>query len=56
MQRFEALGIDRGTFPYRLYGPHGKPMVPRYFAFKLPIRRRRADDDLCVCGRGADDR
>ena len=21
LQRFEALGIDRGTFPYRLYGP-----------------------------------
>ena len=37
VQRFEALGIDRGTFPYRMYGPHGKPMVPRYFAFKLPI-------------------
>ena len=37
VQRFEALGIDRGTFPYRLYGPHGKPQIPRYFAFKLPI-------------------
>ena len=37
VQRFEALGIDRGTFPYRLYGPQGKPQVPRYFAFKLPI-------------------
>ena len=37
VQRFEALGIDRGTFPYRMYGPQGKPMVPRYFAFKLPI-------------------
>ena len=37
VQRFEALGIDRGTFPYRLYGPHGKPQVPRYVAFKLPI-------------------
>ena len=37
VQRFEALGIDRDTFPYRLYGPHGKPQVPRYFAFKLPI-------------------
>ena len=37
LQRFEALGIDRGTFPYRMYGPHGKPQIPRYFAFKLPI-------------------
>ena len=37
VRRFEALGIDRGTFPYRLYGPHGKPQIPRYFAFKLPI-------------------
>ena len=37
MQRFEALGIDRANFPYRMYGPQGKPMVPRYFAFKLPI-------------------
>ena len=37
VQRFEALGIDRGTFPYRLYGSHGKPQIPRYFAFKLPI-------------------
>ena len=37
VQRFEALGIERGTFPYRLYGPEGKPKIPRYFAFKLPI-------------------
>ena len=37
MQRFEALGLDRRTFPYRLYGPDGKPQTPRYFAFKLPI-------------------
>ena len=37
VQRFEALGIDRDTFPYRMYGPQGKPQVPRYFAFKLPI-------------------
>ena len=37
VQRFEALGLNRGTFPYRLYGPHGKPQIPRYFAFKLPI-------------------
>ena len=37
VQRFEALGIDRRTFPYRMYGPHGKPQIPRYFAFKLPI-------------------
>ena len=37
VQRFEALGIDRANFPYRMYGPQGKPMVPRYFAFKLPI-------------------
>ena len=37
LQRFEALGIDRANFPYRMYGPQGKPMVPRYFAFKLPI-------------------
>ena len=37
VQRFEALGIDRANFPYRMYGPQGKPRVSRYFAFKLPI-------------------
>ena len=37
VQRFEALGLDRRTFPYRLYGPSGTPQTPRYFAFKLPI-------------------
>ena len=37
VRRFEALGLDRRTFPYRLYGPDGKPQTPRYFAFKLPI-------------------
>ena len=37
VQRFEALGIDRKDFPYRMYGPEGKPKIPRYFAFKLPI-------------------
>ena len=37
VRRFEALGLDRRTFPYRLYGPSGKPQTPRYFAFKLPI-------------------
>ena len=37
VQRFEALGLDRRTFPYRLYGPSGKPQTPRYFAFKLPV-------------------
>ena len=37
VQRFEALGINRRNFPYRLYGPEGRPKVPRYFAFKLPI-------------------
>ncbi len=37
VRRFEALGLDRRSFPYRLYGPEGKPQTPRYFAFKLPI-------------------
>ena len=37
VRRFEALGLDRRAFPYRMYGPEGKPKVPRYFAFKLPI-------------------
>ena len=37
VHRFEALGLDRRTFPYRLYGPDGTPQTPRYFAFKLPI-------------------
>ena len=37
VHRFEALGMDRRTFPYRLYGPDGTPQTPRYFAFKLPI-------------------
>ena len=36
VQRFEALGLDRRAFPYRLYGPDKKAQ-PRYFAFKLPI-------------------
>ena len=34
VRRFEALGLDRATFPYRKYG---QPGVPRYFAFKLAI-------------------
>ena len=37
VQRFEALGVDRRDFPYRMYGPDGKPKIPRYFAFKLPV-------------------
>ena len=37
VQRFEALGVDRQDFPYRLYGPDGTPKIPRCFAFKLPI-------------------
>ena len=28
VQRFEALGIDRGTLPSRNYGPPGTPQVP----------------------------
>ena len=36
VQRFEALGVERGAFPYRKYGAPGK-QIPRYFAFKLPI-------------------
>ena len=36
VQRFEALGIDRGTLPYRNYGKNEKAQ-PRYFALKLPI-------------------
>ena len=44
VQRFEALGLDRRTFPYRLSGPSGTPQTPRYFAFKLPI----AVDDQAV--------
>ena len=35
--QFQALGMSRQDFPYRLYGPDGKPQTPRYFAFKLPI-------------------
>ena len=37
VQRLEALGLDRRTFPYRLYGPDKGRRSPRYFAFKLPI-------------------
>ena len=37
VQRFEALGLDRRTFPYRLSGPSGTPQTPRYFAFNLPV-------------------
>ena len=36
VHRFEALGIDRGTLPYRKYGAPDKAQ-PRYFALKLPI-------------------
>ena len=36
VQRFEALGIDRGTLPYRKYGKADMAQ-PRYFALKLPI-------------------
>ena len=36
VHRFEALGIDRGTLPYRKYGATDKAQ-PRYFALKLPI-------------------
>ena len=37
VQRFEALGIDRGTLPSRNYGPPGTPQVPRYFDLKFPL-------------------
>ena len=37
VRRFEALGLDRATFPYRMYGPDAAKQIPRYFAFKLPI-------------------
>ena len=37
VQRFEALGIDRGTLPSRNYGPPGQPQVPRYFDLKFPL-------------------
>ena len=37
VQRFEALGIDRGTLPSRNYGPPGQPQVPRYFDQKFPL-------------------
>ena len=37
VQRFEALGLDRRTFPYRLSGPSGTPQPARYFAFNLPV-------------------
>ena len=37
VQRFEALGLDRRTFPYRLSWPSGKPQTPRSFAFNLPV-------------------
>ena len=36
VHRFEALGIDRGTLPYRKYGAPEKAQL-RYFALKLPI-------------------
>ena len=36
VHRFEELGIDRGTLPYRKYGATDKAQ-PRYFALKLPI-------------------
>ena len=56
VQRFEALGIDRGTFPYRMYGPHGKPQIPRYFAFKLPIAVDEQMATFVYVDRGPDHR
>ena len=56
VQRFEALGIERRTFPYRLYGPHGKPQIPRYFAFKLPIAVDEKTATFVYVDAGADHR
>ena len=56
VQRFEALGIDRGTFPYRMYGPEGKPQIPRYFAFKLPIAVDEKTATFVYVDAGADHR
>ena len=48
VQRFEALGIDRGTFPYRMYGPHGKAdgrsrgTSPSNYRSRSTSRRRRS--------------
>ena len=56
VRRFEALGLDRRTFPYRLYGPEGKPQTPRYFRVQAADRRRRPSGDLRVRGRSPNDR
>ena len=56
VQRFEALGLDRRAFPYRLYGPDGKPQTPRYFCVQAADHRGRSGGDVRVRGRRADHR
>ena len=64
VQRFEALGIERRTFPYRLYGPHGKPQIPAVLRLQVADRGRRENGDvrftstpasppIASCARGA---
>ena len=48
VQRFEALGIERGTFPYRMYGPDGKPKIPAILRVQAADRGRRDGGDVCV--------
>ena len=36
VQRFEALGLDRGVLPYRTYG-EGAPAQKRFVALKCPV-------------------
>ena len=56
VRRFEALGLDRRTFPYRLYGPEGTAADPALFCVQAAGRRRRSGGNLRVRGRPPNDR
>ena len=56
VQRFEALGLDRRTFPYRLSGPSGTPQTAALFRVQAADRRGRSGGDVRVRGPRPDDR
>ena len=47
VRRFEALGLDRRAFPYRLYSP-GQEGAAALLRLQAPDCRRRAGGDVCV--------
>ena len=46
VQRFEALGIDRRTFPYRLYGAGRPTEDPAVLRLQITDRGRRENGDV----------